>query len=147
MAFKIIKNRSDFPLSGDIRKEGRLVTNSINSDQIILSHRTGLNEILNIKAFSFKSRLVNFSTTPEFLGNWSIEIRPGNKILTLRSTNNSRQLPPPLNYQITEFFDEPSIYVLEESIPIPPNTIVRFVCTPSSNTGMIWIAKILGTKQ
>lgn len=146
MAYLILKNKADFPLNGNARERGRLTTSSTVVDQVILNYRVRAGEILNIKAFAFKARLATYATTPQVLGNWSILVGT-NRILTLPATNETRQLPPPLNYQVTEFFDEPPIYLLQDPIPVPPGTALRFVCTPASSTNMIWIAKFIGDER
>lgn len=147
MAFRILKNQSDITMPGNVREKGRIVTDSTTPNQLILSHRVRAGEILNVKAFAFKGRLAVYAPTPTVLGNWSIEVGVGNKILTQQATNESRILPHPFNYQVTEFFDEPPIYILQEPLPVPPNTVIRFVCTPSSTVNMVWVVKIVGDER
>lgn len=142
--FSTIKFRENFIFEGNINKSGRLVTNSTNADQLILSYGIPITKRLNIHAISFKAQLQIYAQNPVILGNWSVEIGVGNKILTQTDRNTSRALPPPFNYNVPEHFDPPVIYMLDEPLVIPAGSIFRFVCTPSTITPIVWMAKFSG---
>lgn len=117
-----------------ILKTNELTTTLITANQVVLTYTVTANKVFYLQYLSTHGSLsvVPGNSNPIDLGNISLETPSGTKII------HYHLLYPRDLYRVISF---------AEPIPVASGVVISVVCTPSSTSGMSWIANLGGYEK
>jgi hypothetical protein len=116
-------------------KTGQLVSTAVTADQVVLTHTVTASKLLMLSYVTIEARLTVVSATASILGDCSLELPSGTKVITHTFTNPT-----------TSRVDRVP-YTFPDPVPLAAGSVVRIVCTPAATTSMTWKASFGGYER
>lgn len=108
-----------------VMQVGSLTTASVAADQVVLTYTVTALKTFFLEYVSFQARFTTLpgNVNPVLLGNISLEIVSGTKVIT---------------FDVIHATTQPAIVTFSDPLPIAAGTVVRIVTTPNAVTSFVW---------